>query len=254
MKEKKKIQGWIYPLAAIFWLAIWQIAYQKVGSDLLLSSPLSVLKRLRELVALSSFWMTILRSLSRILQGLLLGVVSGFLLGWLSGKVPVARPFISLPMAIIKATPVASFVILALVWLSGRNLSIFIVFMMVTPIIWAACDEGFRNPDPQLKEMALVYRLNYGKRFLHLELPAVRTLFLTSLRVAIGFAFKSGIAGEVIAIPKGTIGTQLHNAKVYLETTDLFAWTVVIILLSVVIERGFSKLLDLLIKKEGEAA
>ena len=254
MKEKKPVPGWIYPAAAVFWLVIWQIAYQNVGSDLLLSSPLSVLKRLGQLVIQGSFWMTILRSLSRILQGLIMGIAAGFLLGWASGKAAVVRPFISLPMAIIKATPVASFVILALVWLSGRNLSIFIVFMMVTPIIWAACDEGFRNPDPLLKEMSHVYRLSYGKRFLHLELPAVKTLFLTSLKVAIGFAFKSGIAGEVIAIPKGTIGTQLHNAKVYLETTDLFAWTVVIILLSVLIEKGFSKILDLVARRGGEAA
>ena len=252
MKQHKPT-GWIYPLAAIFWLAVWQIAYQKVGSDLLLSSPLSVMKRLWELIRTPLFWGTVLRSLGRITQGLLLGVVAGFLLGWLSGKVSLIRPFIALPMSIIKATPVASFVILALVWLSGRNLSVFIVFMMVTPILWAACDEGFHSPDPLLKEMAKTYRLSYGKRFLHLELPAVKQLFLTALSVAIGFAFKSGIAGEVIAIPKGTIGTQLHNAKVYLETTDLFAWTVVIIVLSMVVEKGFRYLIHLLLKKgEGE--
>ena len=55
--------------------------------------------------------------------------------------------------------------------------------------------------------------------------------------VGIGFCWKSGVAAEVIGLANNTIGVHLYNAKVYLETPELFAWTVTIILLSVSIEK-----------------
>ena len=137
---------------------------------------------------------------------------------------------IQLPMNIIKATPVASFVILALIWISGKNLSVFIAFLMVLPMVWSSVDQGLKSADPQLLEAAKTYRLSRLQTARAVYVPAVLPYLLSVSRVAVGFAWKSGIAGEVIAIPKDSIGTQLYDAKVYLETTDLFAWTVVIVL------------------------
>ena len=54
------------------------------------------------------------------------------------------------------------------------------------------------------------------------------------------------IAAEIIGIPKGSIGENLYNAKIYLETPDLFAWTFVIIAVSVLFEKIFQWLLSLL--------
>ena len=48
----------------------------------------------------------------------------------------------------------------------------------------------------------------------------------------------------VIAAPKYSIGRMLYLSKVYFETVDLFAWTLVIIILSLLIELAFGKLID----------
>lgn len=248
MKDPKRTnlarKAGISILVLAFWLFIWQMAFLFVGSELLLSSPLTVAKRIVSLAGTGAFWLTILTSFSRIMAGFLLALFTGTILGTLTSHVPVLSELIRLPMSIIKATPVASFVILALMWLTGRNLSIFICFLVVLPMIWTSVDQGFRSVDPKLTEVAKIFHLPLRARIRAIYVPAILPYLLSTLRVAIGFVWKSGVAGEVIAAPSGTIGRQLYDAKVYLETADLFAWTLVVILLSVLIEKLVIRLID----------
>ena len=219
------------------WLFLWQLAYWAVGQDLLLASPLDVCSRIFVLVKTIYFWKIITASLLRILCGFLLAVFLGIFLAVLTSRFAVLYDFIALPMNLIKAAPVASFVILALIWISGHKLSIFISFLMVLPLVWRNVHDGILAADPQLLEMAQVYHLPQKSVWRAIIIPAVLPRFLTAIRIGSGFAWKAGIAGEVIAIPNIAIGTELYHAKVYLETIDLFAWTFIIILLSILLER-----------------
>lgn len=248
-RKVKKALSWA--AVAVFWLIVWQLAYNGVGRDLLLASPISVCKRLGELVIQQSFWQIIMSSFFRIMGGFVLGLLLGTVLGILTARWALAYRLLQLPMNIIKATPVASFVILALVWISGKNLSVFIAFLMVLPMVWSNVDQGLKSADVQLLEAAGTYRLSRWQTAHAVYIPAVMPYFLSVCRVAMGFAWKAGIAGEVIAIPKNAIGTQLYDAKIYLETNDLFAWTVVIIVLSVLIEKLFTKGIGWIAKKWG---
>ena len=218
------------------WIIIWQGCYMLVGEDLLLASPAAVFSRILRLAGTLSFWNTIRWTLSRILCGFFLGLVFGTLAAFAAAKFRWLDAFLSLPMNVIKSTPVASFVILALVWIDGRNLSIFIAFLMVLPIVWYNVRAGIRSVDSKLLEMAAVFRVGRLEIFRKITLPAVLPHFLSAVKTGLGFSWKAGIAGEVLAIPANAIGTRLYNAKVYWETTDLFAWTIVIILLSMVLE------------------
>jgi len=119
--------------------------------------------------------------------------------------------------------------------------------LMVFPIVYSGVHEGINSTDKQLLEVAKVYKFPFGKTVKLCYYPALKPFLLTSLSTSIGLGWKSGITGEVFALPKHSIGTMLHDAKVYLETTDVFCWTAVIILLSLAIE----KLVVALIKKAG---
>lgn len=220
------------------WLLVWQGAYLAVGEDLLLSSPATVFRRLLELAGQFAFWGVVGETLGRILCGFLLGLVLGAGIGFLTGHIPLLRELVSLPMGVIKATPVASFVVLAYVWMNGEQISVFSAFLMVLPLVWSNVDEGVRTTDPALLEMAAAYRLPRASVFKNITLPAVLPYFLSAARVGLGFSWKAGVAGEVIAIPYRSIGTELYNAKVYLETADIFVWTAVVILMSVLLEKG----------------
>ena len=223
------------------WLSVWQAAhllvYAGMGTSLLLPSPAETFLRLRELLGEPSFYSIIGHTFLRIFTGFLLGTAVGCILGGLTAFSPLLYRFFALPMNAIKSTPVASFVILALVWIKGENLSTFIAFLMVLPVIWQSVHTGLQSADPELLEMAQVYRFSRGKKLRYLYLPAALPYLISAMRVGLGFSWKSGIAGEVIAIPSQAIGTQLYNAKIYLDMPGLFAWTIVIILLSAAIER-----------------
>lgn len=213
------------------------LVYAGMGTSLLLPSPAETFLRLRQLLGDPSFYSIIGHTFLRIFSGFLLGTAAGCILGGLTAFSPLLYRFFALPMNTIKSTPVASFVILALVWIKGENLSTFIAFLMVLPVIWQSVHTGLGSADPELLEMARVYRFSRGKKLRYLYLPAALPYLISAMRVGLGFSWKSGIAGEVIAIPSQAIGTQLYNAKIYLDMPGLFAWTIVIILLSAAIER-----------------
>lgn len=230
----------------VLWLLLWQAAATAVGEELLLPAPLPVLSRMVRMPFRWEFWASCGHSLGRILLGFLLGTAAGCALAAACAVLSPARSFLSPAMAAVKATPVASFVILALVWIRGANLSVFISFLMVLPLVWQNVSQGIQAADPALLEMAAVYRLSRRAKIRAVYLPAALPYFLSALKVGLGFAWKAGIAGEVIAIAPGSIGLELYQAKTYLEMPDLFAWTGYIILLSVALERGMVALLGCL--------
>lgn len=223
--------------AVAIWLLLWQLASMAVGLPLLLPSPLAVLLRLGQLCTGADFWLTVASSLLRILLGFLLGVLFGTALAGLCWRFrlidALARPL----LGVLKSTPVASFIILALVWVKTTWLATVISFIMVLPLIYANVREGIDSADRQLLEMARVFRLSRRKTFRYCYLPAILPFFLSAISSALGFAWKSGIAAEVLGRPARAIGSQIYDSKIYLETPDLFAWTLVVILLSVLLER-----------------
>ena len=223
--------------AVAVWLLLWQLASMAVALPLLLPSPLAVLLRLGQLCTGADFWPTVASSLLRILLGFLLGVLFGTALAGLCWRFrlidALARPL----LGVLKSTPVASFIILALVWVKTTWLATVISFIMVLPLIYANVREGIDSADRQLLEMAQVFRLSRRKTFRYCYLPAILPFFLSAISSALGFAWKSGIAAEVLGRPARAIGSQIYDSKIYLETPDLFAWTLVVILLSVLLER-----------------
>lgn len=210
-----------------------------VGRNFLLASPLGVIRRFFELAVTAPFWGAALYSLVRIFGGFLLGLAAGVTLAGLSARFERVRELIAPLWAVLRAIPVASFVIVALIWVPSRNLSVLICFLIVFPLIYAGALSEIRRADPKMLEMARLFRMTRGRRILYLyALPALNALEDT-FTTAIGLAWKSGVAAELISMPTGSIGEALYRAKVYLMTEDLFAWTILIVLLSAACARLF---------------
>ena len=232
-------------LAAVgFWLVVWQIAAQLIGQEVFLVSPVQAMGTLLQLLPQAEFWQRIGFSAGRILLGFGLGAVSSVVLAVAAERWGWVEDLLSPVMQLVKATPVASFIILALVWVSGSSLSVLISFLMVLPVLYGAVRTGLESADIQLLEMAKVFRLPWGRRLRAIWLPAVLPAFRQGCSVALGICWKSGVAAEVIGLPDGSIGDALYRAKITLSTGELFAWTFVIILLSAAFEKLFLALLD----------
>lgn len=232
---KTKVRLW----AVLFWLAVWELVARMIGQEILLVSPVAVVCRFLELAVTAGFWRSVAFSFSHIVCGFLLALSAGILLAALSFASSFVRDLTAPVMAVIKATPVASFVILILIWVSSRNLSIVISFLMVLPVVYTNILEGIRSTDSSLLEMAKVFQVPFGKRLRYIYVSQVMPFFRTACSLSLGLCWKAGVAAEVIGIPDGSIGEKLYEAKVYLETPDLFAWTLTIILLSAGFEKCF---------------
>ena len=220
------------------------LAAAAIGQEVFLVSPLQAAGTLVQLLPQPDFWQRVGFSAGHILLGFLLGAVCSVVCSVAAERWVWVGALLSPVVQLVKATPVASFIILALVWVSGKSLSILISFLMVLPVLYGAVRTGIESADPQLLEMARVFRLPLARRVKAIWLPAVLPAFRQGCSVALGICWKSGVAAEVIGLPDGSIGDALYRAKITLSTGELFAWTFVIILLSAAFEKLFLALLD----------
>ena len=230
--------------ALVFWLAVWQGASMAIRQDLFLVSPVRVIARLGQLAAEGAFWASIASSLVRIGSGFLLAAALGAALAVLAARFSRVRELLAPLMLTVKSVPVASFIILALLLFSSRHLAALISFLIVLPVVYTNVLAGIQEMDRNLWEMARVFQIPAGRRARYLALPQVLPYFRSACTVAIGLSWKAGVAAEVIGMPEGSIGEQLQQAKIYLNTPDLLAWTVVIILISLGFEKIFLTLMD----------
>ncbi|MCH5272248.1 MAG: ATP-binding cassette domain-containing protein [Lachnospiraceae bacterium] len=250
-ENKKKSHIWIKTAAAaVFWLAVWQIAVMRMDNRILAASPFETVKTLWKLLQTAVFWKTVASSFAKIASGFFIAVLAGVFCAAAASAFGPVRVLLDPLFRLIKVVPVASFIILALFWLStSKNLSVLISFLMVLPVIYTNVSQGIASTERELLEMADVFRISFGKRLRYIYLPAVLPYFVSACSVGLGFCFKSGIAAEIIGLPQNSIGRQLYEAKLYLMTEELFAWTAVIVIVSVV----FEKLVMLLVRTLAKA-
>ena len=242
--------------AVVFWMLVWQgagmlLAARYPHGHLLLATPVDAVRCLAGLAGTGLFWQSVGFSALRILGGFLASCLAASVLAVPAARWNWVRELLSLPVAVVKAVPVASFIILALVWLDAQALSFFIAFLMVFPPVYLNVLEGIRQADRQLLEMAKVFRVPLWRRVKGIYLPAVLPYFRTAASLGLGLCWKAGVAAEVIGLPAGSMGEQLYQAKVYYLTPELFAWTAVIVAVSVAFEKLFLRLIDGLVRKAG---
>ncbi len=236
-----RLYHWL--LSGFFWLAVWFLVWRRVDQEILLASPQQVLLRLLELFTTAAFWWTAATSLIRIMLGYLLGVAAGLVLAVCTVRLKWIHALFYPLISAIRATPVSSFIILALVWMTSYRVVVFIVFLMVLPIIWANVAEGLRKTDRLLLEMADVFRLRPRQFIRAIYVPSVAPFFITAAMTALGLGWKAGIAAEVLSTPAFSLGGRLYESKIYLETIDLMALTIFVILLSLLLEKVLLRLL-----------
>lgn len=243
MKEQtKKSSKWIKTAAILFWIAVWQITATAAHNSILIASPAEVVKKLFELLGESETYSVLVRSFGHILAGFFAAIATGIVLAAAAQMSGVVYELVTPLMRLIKSVPVASFIIMALLWISSKNLSILISFMIVLPVVYTNIYTGIGSADIKLLEMAEVFEMPLYKRLRYIYVPAVYPHFMSAVSVGMGFCLKSGIAAEVIGIPNGTVGSRLYEAKLYIMTGELFAWTILIVFISAALEKTVLKL------------
>lgn len=234
---KKYLQPFLrFVISLVVILVVWQIVAMALNKELIVAFPLTVLARLGELIVLFDFWLSVGATLGRVVLGFMLGVIFGVLAAFAMYTSKIAYYLLSPFMKVLKTTPIVSFILILLLWFDSNYLPTIISAMMVTPLIWANVITGLRDINKQYLELASVYHLSLFKQLQKIYFPALRYPLLSSIFAGVGLAWKSGVTAELLSLPKIAIGHELYNAKIYLESPDIFAWTIVIILLSMLFE------------------
>lgn len=229
----------------MFWIVVWELLDRVIDNRLVLAGPIRTAQALVEQLGASDFWIICGASFGRIAVGFLLSFVVGFFLALLSCRFRLFRDFVEPLISLLRTIPVASFIILLLIWVGNQALTIYLSFLIVLPLIYTNTFAGLSSVDPNMLEMAQVFGLSPWKKFLYIYRPAFMPYVISGCRVSLGMSWKSGIMAEVVGTPKPSIGREMFAAKQYLKTADLFAWTVVVIILSILFEKIFLALIKL---------
>lgn len=240
-------------VTALFWLAVWQAAAVLLPK-LLFAGPVPTVRSLLSLLRNSEFWFSIAHSLGKIASGFLLAFSTGCMLAIACRRMPVLRMLLGPLIQVMKSLPVACFIVVALIWVRSEWISVLTAFFVVFPAVYINLGEGLQQTDQGMLEMAQLFHLTPAKRLRAVWLPACLPYLLSACRVSVGMALKAGVAGEIIGLPRWSIGEQLYLSKLYLNTADLFAWSLVIILLSLALERLLVFALATVQRKWGIAA
>ncbi len=234
------------------WLLLWQLFAVAVNKELLMPTPEATLTSLVSLVKTADFWLSIGATLLRIVVGCAAGIVAGTLLAAATFCVRFIYEFLHPVITVIRATPVASFIILLLVWIKRDYVPAVISFLMVLPIVWANVSEGLARTDKNLLETARVFSLSKAKTVRHIYIPQTVPYFVAACNSAIGLSWKAGVAAEALSLPAKAVGSGLYYSKIYLETPELFAWTATVIVLSIAVEKLTKFVIARLTKGKGE--
>ena len=243
-RRARALRAVIGLLVLAFWIGVWQLCAMAVGRTVVLPTPLAVAARFLALARTAGFWRALCGSLSRVTAGYLIGTLGGIAVGILMFFVRPMHTLLAPLLTVIRSTPVASFIILTLVMMKNAHIPTFITFLMVFPMLAGAAFNALGETDRGLLEAAEVYRVRGFARFRALYLPSIEPALRSQSLTALGFAWKAGVAAEVLCYPRDSIGLYLHDAKAHLETTDLFAYTLLVILVSLALEKCLRFLLS----------
>jgi len=223
--------------AFLFWIALWQLAALAANSPVLLPSPVQTLEALFKLCAKNEFYHSIAATLGRVAAGLAASIVLGVVLGWCASRAKFVAHMMDPFVAAMKSTPVMSVILLAIVWLRAGNVPIFVCVLLCFPIMYTNTLHGILSIDKQLMQMARIYNVPRMKVLRGITLPSIKPDLYAGILIIVGFSFKSVITAEVLSSPKTSMGYGMYTTKLYLDTAELFAWTGVIILLSMCLEK-----------------
>ena len=189
-----------------------------------------------ELLGTQETYLILLSSLSRVMLSLLVGIFLGCFFGILAGFNAFVHKLLMPLVSIITATPVVSFIIILFMYVKDASMvPVICGILLCFPIIYNNVLHGYKMVSDELINMSKVYRVPVVRRITKLYIPSTMPYVFAGVLTSIGICWKATIAAELIGIINHSIGLQLYNGKVLLEYDHVFAWTLLIVVCSVLI-------------------
>ncbi|MCL2632360.1 MAG: ATP-binding cassette domain-containing protein [Coriobacteriia bacterium] len=237
--------NWVKKASVVcLWILLWQLLAMLINNDILLASPLQTALTLCRGLVSPTFWSTINYSMLRILLGFVIALGAGLLAGAAAWRWPLLADLLNPAVTFIKSVPIVCFIVMLLIWFGSGWVAMVAVVLVAYPAIYFSVLEGLNQRDLQLNEMLEVFHVTGWRKLAAYYWPSILPFLQAACKTAVGMSWKSGVAAELIGLPMGSIGERIYRAKILLNSADVFAWTIVVVAISVVAELIFLRLLS----------
>ena len=227
----------ITAIAGIFlFFLVWEVISLIAGSEQIFPSPATTLVSLVKIFGREGFWASFLLTILRGLSGFLISLVLAFMIGIPAGLSRTFYLMVSPFIVTMRSVPVISLILLAIIWLGNENVPVFIALLTMFPIMVTNIIDGIKNVDRNLLEMGRVYGIKQSSKIKEISIPSILPFLFSGISSALGFGWRAIIIGEVLSQPKYGIGTEMQNAQIYLEVSELIAWTLLAVIISYIFE------------------
>lgn len=225
-----------YLSSFVFLILFWIIGAGIINASLILPAPDKVIFKLKNLFTDKIFWISFFFTFLRVIISFIISVFLGIILGLISSLSSFFRDFIKFPVAVIRITPVIAVILLALFWFNSNWLPVFVSVLMCLPVMITAVEKGFsQTNNERVKKMicmAETYRLSKYQVYRYILYPESKASVFSGIENCFGLCWKVTVAGEVLCLPAFACGSLMQKAQVHLETTEVMAITILIIILS----------------------
>ena len=235
--DRQRVQKCIAYFSSVFLiLIIWVIAAKKTSSSLILPYPAQVIRVMGQLFKSPDFWSNFLLTFYRCIVSFFISLLLGILIGVSCALSSFCKRLFELPIAIIRATPVAAVILIVLFWFKSTNVPIIVSILMTLPIIITSVINGVSQADKKLLDMAQCFSLSKKDCFRYIKLPAAIPFILNGAVSAFGLTWKVVVAGEVLSLPLRAAGTLLQRYQVHLESAYVLATAIILVAFSYILQ------------------
>lgn len=240
--QRKILRNLISVLIFIF---LWYVISALINASLILPYPHEVVKRMIFLCCTKNFWISFCFTFLRVLAAFVISLIAGFLLGFLSADYIMIKDLLSFPLAVIRTVPVISFILIAIFWFKSDIVPVFVAFLMAFPVMLSSCEKGFEKQSEIQEKLFKAECVGFTgfNAFRYIRLPYAMPSICSGAESSFGLCWKVVAAAEVLSIPKMAVGSIMQKAQIHLETADLLAATLILVIFSLIFQKTFQKLL-----------
>ena len=196
-------------------------------SDLVVASPWQTVAGLVGLLSTVDFYRDFFITLQRFALSLFFGVFFGITFGVLAGLEKRLKWLFAPLNWILMTMPPVVLVMLSMLWFGmGGFQTIFVTTLLIFPMIYANTMAGIESVDPDLLEMARIYRAGRVRMIREIYFPGIYAPLFAALSLSAGMGMRIVVLAEVLGASSG-IGYAFSLSRTNVDTPSLFAWIIV---------------------------
>lgn len=257
MKNKVKIIliDIAFPVLGLgIFLLLWFVMSKIINLELILPTPYNTIKSLFFLLNHNEFWVAVSNTLANSLISYCYSLLAAFLLAILGHIIFYVQKILNPIISILRSIPTMAIILLLLIWFNSKIAPMIISALVVFPLLYSSFNNALKQVSIELIDMSNYYNVPKFRQITYLYIPSMMPTTLSAIQSTISLNLKVLIAAEVLAATKDSIGRMMQTAKLYLDTAELIAWTVVAIVLGALLESIIAFIKYIVVRRTGNGS